>query len=59
MRPGQDGVSVRLAVAILLGWAWGSSLAARLLAEPAITDPVDAEHLSAATRTARPGPGSR
>ena len=58
MRPGQDGVSVRLAVAILLGWAWVSSLA-RLLAEPATTDPVEAEHRPAATRTARPGPGSR
>jgi hypothetical protein len=59
MRPGQDGVSVRLAVVILLAWAWGSSLAEGLLAEPATTDPVDAEHRSAATRTARPGPGSR
>jgi NAD(P)-dependent dehydrogenase (short-subunit alcohol dehydrogenase family) len=32
MRPGQDGVSERLAVAILLGWAWVSSLAVGLLA---------------------------
>jgi NAD(P)-dependent dehydrogenase (short-subunit alcohol dehydrogenase family) len=32
MRPGRDGVSERLAVAILLGWAWVSSLAVGLLA---------------------------
>lgn len=40
---------MRLAVAILLGWAWSSWLAA-LLAEPATTDPVDAEHRPTATR---------
>jgi len=31
--PGQDGLSVRLAVALLFGWAWVSALATRLLTE--------------------------
>jgi hypothetical membrane protein len=59
--PGQDGLSVRLAVAMAIGWAWVAALAARLLAEPAATTgPVDAELRHAAT--GRPGrvriPGS-
>ena len=33
--PGQDGMSVRLAVAMAIGWAWVFALAAHLLAEPA------------------------
>jgi Protein of unknown function (DUF998) len=33
--PDQDTVSVRLAVAVVIGWAWVSILAARLLADPA------------------------
>jgi Protein of unknown function (DUF998) len=35
--PSQQTVSVRLAVAILISWAWVSALAISLLAEPAVT----------------------
>jgi hypothetical protein len=39
--PNQDTVSVRLAVAIVIGWAWVSVLATRLSADPAaMTGPV-------------------
>jgi len=55
--PGQDGLSVRLAVAMVIGWAWVSVLAARLLADPAATGSVDAGIQHTATRTARPGRG--
>jgi Protein of unknown function (DUF998) len=42
--PDQDTVSVRLAVAVAIGWAWVSVLAARLLADPAaITGSVASE----------------
>ena len=42
--PGQNGLSVRLAVAMAIGWAWVSVLAARLLTELAgATGSIDAE----------------
>jgi Protein of unknown function (DUF998) len=42
--PGQNGLSVRLAVALAIGWAWVSVLAARLLTELAgATGSIDAE----------------
>ncbi len=50
--PGQDGLSVRLAVAMVIGWAWVSVLAARLLTDPAATGSVDAEIQHTAARTA-------
>jgi hypothetical protein len=58
--PGQDGMSVRLAVAQVIAWAWVLVLAARLLTDPAaMTAPVAAEIQHAAAKTARPGPGPR
>jgi hypothetical protein len=56
--PGQDGLSVRLAVAQVIAWAWVLVLATRLLTEPAaMTATVAAEIQHAAAKTARPGPG--
>ena len=59
--PGQDGLSVRLAVATVIAWAWVLVLAIRLLTRPAaMTAPVAAEIQHAAPR--QPGrvqvPGS-
>jgi len=55
--PGQDGLSVRLAVALVIGFAWVSVLAARLLTDPAATGSVHAELQHASTKTARRGRG--
>jgi Protein of unknown function (DUF998) len=58
--PGQDGVSVRLALAQAVAWAWIFVLAARLLTDPAaMTVPVAAELQDSAATTARPGPDLR
>jgi hypothetical protein len=58
--PGQDGLSVRLAIAQVIAWAWVFVLAAWLLTDPAaMTAPVNAELQDSAAKTARPGPGPR
>jgi hypothetical membrane protein len=58
--PGQDGLSVRLAIAQVIAWAWVFVLAARLLTDPvAMTAPVAAELQASAATSARPGPGPR
>jgi hypothetical membrane protein len=58
--PGQDGVSVRLALAQLIAWAWVFVLAARLLSDPAaMTAPDAGQPQDSAATPAPPGPGPR
>ena len=59
MWPGQDGASVRYAVASVIAWAWISAIAIRLRSElPGASEPITPEIGRSLTRSTPIGPGS-